>query len=247
VGGACDDEDPYTTDPCEVSVGVCASPTPPGGCSSDTHPCQVSPVPGGSSDPAVNSCVCDAQGMEECCAQAWHEGCAWSAQTECGVVCGGCEGMDPTDLTCAGDADCGGCDDGDLCNGTWTCGDAGHCEAVAAPDCGALDSGCALGICDWGTGDCYLELDPSACDDGDACTFDDCDLTTGDCTWTPNPAGCDGDASPCTATELPGGSNDPEVNQCLCEAWSFPECCDWSWDSECVAYAETLCDVNCAP
>ena len=78
--------------------------------------------------------------------------CGWSVQCDADTrVCvdrcindRDCDGAYPScnrdtgECECATDADCGSCDDLELCNGSWGCGASGMCEALPAPDCGGL-------------------------------------------------------------------------------------------------------------
>ncbi|MBM4372497.1 MAG: hypothetical protein FJ098_12630, partial [Deltaproteobacteria bacterium] len=108
---------------------------------------------------------------------------------------------DAVGVDCASDADCSGHDDGNLCNGLWTCVD---CECTFDPGsvvaCQGEDSECAALVCEPATGTCIPFLDPdgTGCDDGDPCTTGDACLS-GECqpgevsipVWTPL-AGPDG-------------------------------------------------------
>jgi len=93
---------------------------------------------------------------------------------------------------------CGGCDDGDLCNGSETCED-GQC----------------------------VEGTPPACDDGNPCTDDDCGPLSG-CASTPNTAPCDDgnectDGDACAGGDCVGGAS---VCACMtgddCPEWVAP-------------------------
>ncbi|MFH1530381.1 MAG: hypothetical protein ABIK09_06555 [Pseudomonadota bacterium] len=101
-------------------------------------------------------------------------------------------------VECASDPDCASADDGDLCNGVWTCED---CQCVLDPgsvitcDTGG-DTQCAMTGCDPATGQCIPMVQPNgiACEDGDPCTNGDT-CQAGECTsgaesdpvWTPLP------------------------------------------------------------
>ncbi len=82
---------------------------------------------------------------------------------------------------CATDLDCLALDDGNLCNGIWTCQSAGATEACAPKAASAVtcskesDTTCAISTCDPGTGACNLQSlpDGSQCDDGEPCTDGD--------------------------------------------------------------------------
>ncbi len=99
---------------------------------------------------------------------------------------------------CSKNADCAKFDDGNLCNGTYSC-NAGQCKPDASTivTCPPAPDGCTLSACDPGQGKCITLAAPNGavCDDGNACT------TAGQCfvgNCLVKPISCD-DANPCTA------------------------------------------------
>ncbi len=79
--------------------------------------------------------------------------------------------------SCTEDADCAQFDDGDLCNGRWTCQN-NYCayDAATVVDCSDFDAGvCNEPTCNPTTGACEATpvADGTACDDGDVCTGGD--------------------------------------------------------------------------
>ena len=84
---------------------------------------------------------------------------------------------DAIGVECASDPDCASADDGDLCNGVWTCE---GCQCVFDPssvvscDDGA-DTECVKAGCDPASGQCIpmVQADGIDCDDGDPCTSGD--------------------------------------------------------------------------
>lgn len=101
------------------------------------HPCQVVMEPGGSHDADVNACVCDDLGAAECCDMGWIMDCVFLAQDMCGVTCDGCSDLPTDERSCVSDADCGHCNDGEPCNGTWACvGSEADCLHQPIPGCG---------------------------------------------------------------------------------------------------------------
>lgn len=100
---------------------------------------------------------------------------------------GTCTGQVNVCLSCAGKNAGDVCDDGDLCTEGGACLEiSGVLVCVGqAKDCSYLDTGCAHGVCDIGTGECVAK--PKAnklpCEDGDPCTtVDQC--TGGKCAGT---------------------------------------------------------------
>jgi hypothetical protein len=67
------------------------------------------------------------------------------------------------------------CDDGDDCNGIESCDPSEGCRSGSIPDCGHLDSECAMGVCEGDNGVCRAQPtnEGLACEDGNACTMED--------------------------------------------------------------------------
>lgn len=236
----CDDGDDCTIDTCDAKSGFCAN-TPDTGnpaCGDATNsPCEESDLPG-TSDAAIESCVCDADAF--CCENKWDSLCVNAAE-DCGALCG-CK--DPAaDLSCSSDTDCGWCNsDANLCAGKWTC-NGGTCVDSGPVVCDtSADSGCLVTECNIFSGECGQNANDAACEDDDFCTQDSCDDTTGQCLFEAL-EGC-GTNTSCQTADTPG-SSDADVTTCVCEKDSF--CCsDWfGWAPACVALAQEACGVNC--
>jgi surface protein len=168
-----------------------------------------------------------------------HAECA----ADCAPVPVGCDQVE-----CGSDADCGHCDDADKCNGGWVCGAEGYCMATEPVDCSHLDNGCASGYCQASTGECNTKGNHDLCNDDDWCTYDYCQAATGECSNSETEMGCGGDTHPCQTSNLPGGSNDPHVNHCVCVEHGENWCCDGNeggWGAWCVALAQEHCELEC--
>ena len=229
----CDDGDPCTEDLCDTETGECLSEANPA-CGAN-HPCVSAPLPT-SSDPIATACVCEINPY--CCSGAWDATCVAAAEAQCGQVCT-CDDPDAP-VICVEDAECAGCDDGDLCNGTWGCVD-GICGALdMAVSCPSdQDMGCLINSCAPMTGLCELSPSDAACDDGDLCTADTC-TEEGACLATPI-EGC-ALSHPCAASSTPQ-STDAEITACVCAI--DPWCCDNNWDGICVDEAISECGAIC--
>ena len=227
----CADNDPCTVDGCDPQTGACV-PTPAPECTAN-HPCVASGT-GLSSDPVVTACVCAIK--PECCSMGWSAGCVGTAQSECGLECGDCASLPAGAVPCALDGDCAAlCDDGDPCNGTWSCED-GVCAATAPITCPVgQPGGCTTEACHPTTGACAPSLLPGACDDLDPCTTDACDPATDGCTHTPV-AGC----LDCAAAPAPC------VSDLDCGACDDGDLCDGGWICEASVCAPTA-PVTCPP
>jgi hypothetical protein len=200
------------------------------------HPCQENQLPG-SNDSEVEACVCEADPY--CCDNVWDFLCVQKVQDECDVSCA-CEAL-PQDVTaCTEDADCGFCDDSDMCNGVWSCTD-GQCAASAPVVCDASgDNGCAKNTCNPSDGTCAVVADDDICQDEDPCTADSCDADTGSCV-NEEIEGC-GENHPCKSAATPGSADDA-ITTCVCEQDSY--CCNFAWDSTCVTTAKEECSLTC--
>lgn len=215
---ACDDGEYCTKDTCNEVNGQCGS-TAIEGCGMN-HPCKKAETPG-SNDPVVTACVCEADAY--CCSGQWDGMCVTAATDQCGVTCG-CDELKPADLACKENADCLFCDDdGDLCNGGWSCAD-GTCAPSGAVTCPpGPDGGCLVSQCQPGTGECVVEPSQKQCLDGDVCTKDACGEEDGKCTNEAIPD-CDPAALSCAekcTTFEPG-------NTCQCDdqCFQFADCCE---------------------
>jgi hypothetical protein len=233
VPSLCDDADPCTEDECDAPTGGCVSQDNPA-CGLN-HPCVSAPLPT-SSDPIATACVCEINPY--CCTGAWDGTCVATAEAQCGQVCS-C-GVPEAPVACIEDGECAGCDDGDLCNGTWGCV-GGVCapldEVVSCPS--SEDVGCLVNSCAPDTGHCELSPEDAACEDGDLCTTHSCDAEGG-CIATPI-AGCSL-SHPCAASSTPQSTN-AEITACVCAV--DPWCCDSGWDEICVNEAINECGALC--
>ena len=95
---------------------------------------------------------------------------------------------------CQTDADCKAIDDGDLCNGSWSCkldGAVGHCVAQPPVVCQGGGDACTAIGCFGPTGVCQPlpKTDGTACDDGNPCSANDA-CKSGGCTPGTAVAGC---------------------------------------------------------
>jgi hypothetical protein len=178
-------------------------------------------------------------------APACGDGACNGAETcaDCPADCGACpacgDGACNGAETCADcAADCGACPacgDG-ACNGAETCADC-------AADCGACPPACGDGACNGAEtcADCPADCGacPPVCGDGVCAPAETCQACAADCGACP-PGQCTHDLC---AQGAPLVSNcDPCVTQ-VC--FADPYCCTTTWDSYCVADAETECGVSC--
>ena len=177
------------------AAGVC---TTGGTCKAGS--CQGATVAGCDDGNACTKDSCDATG----CSHAAMTGTACDDGNPCtsGEVCGsgGTCGGGTGKCTCKVDSECTAFDDGNLCNGVFSC-QGGQCQ----PKVGSVvtcdksqDGPCQINVCDSKTGGCGLSKQPGgmACSDGDACTLSEA-CTNGVCSGG-SPANCD-DGNACTA------------------------------------------------
>ncbi len=174
--------------------------------------------------------------------QACDDGNACTSGEACGST-GTCGGGSNTCL-CATDSECGKFDDGDLCNGVWSC-QAGTCQpktgSVVTCD-GTQDGPCQQNLCDTKTGVCGMSKlsngtacsDGSACtssdlcqngtclpgavtacDDGLACTDDGCNPASG-CYHSNSVKACD-DGNPCTSGDMCANGQCGGSGSCQCQ------------------------------
>jgi hypothetical protein len=135
--------------------------------------------------------------MSGCCTEAWSAACVSMAREVCDAPCASCEPTEdglPSEVNCTSAADCWTCQNGDTCDGVWTCGQTGFCTPGEPVDCSGLDGGegtCVVGACESNTGECYGALQSSVCDDADWCTNDWCADGSAMCMNEPID-GCDG-------------------------------------------------------
>ncbi len=170
-------------------TGTCTAGTCKGtsGCADDGNPCTTA--------------SCDGNGN---CAQTPNAAsCSDGNTCTIGDTCaGGACVAGPSQCTCKTNADCTKLDDGNLCNGVWTCVLDATGGGQCAPDpnsvvtCPATNNTCETNICQPSSGKCAQTSLPNgqSCDDGNACTG------AGQCFGGNCLAGvqnCD-DANPCT-------------------------------------------------
>jgi len=106
------------------------------------------------------------------------------------------------------------CSDGDPCNGVETCNPTGGCQAGTPLSCDD-DNGCTEDSCEPGVGCAHVDLDATACDDGDACTTGDvCSAGT-----------CGGEAVVCGDANVCNGQESCNPSTGVCEAGT-PLTCD---------------------
>jgi len=152
---------------------------------------------------------------------------------------GGGELCDGLDNDCDGDVDentNAGCDDGNPCNGTETCGGASGCQAGSAPSCNDGNA-CTADSCTDGVGcahdailGCTSCNDASDCNDGNACTAESCNA--GVCGSNPIP-GC----VPCDDASDCGDSNACTADACVagvCSNAAMPGCVPCDTAAECA-------------
>ena len=222
-----------------AACGVdCAGPT--------LDPC----VPGqaaGSGDPALDTCVCEADPF--CCEEVWDDLCVGEATGLCGLDCDGpAAGCEPQDAPGSGDADLDACVcsvDPFCCEQTW---DA-ICVDIATDACGACDQGGPADPCLPGEAStsgnpdidaCVCSADPFCCDQGwdELCVSIAQDLCGVTCDAAPGGA--------CEPSDAPG-SGDDALDACVCDQLGDFSCCESSWDQGCVFLAETFCGLSCGP
>ncbi len=161
---------------------------------------------------------------------------------------------DSSGKSCATDQDCVTLDDGDRCNGIWSC-QAVEGVATCAPKpssavkCDASkDTTCAVAACDPDTGACNLQTmaDGTSCDDGDPCSGGDACKSGAcvagialacACTQDADCAALD-DGDPCNGT-MHCGTKDGAA-ACLIDPASTVSCAE-DKNGECIANA---CDKS---
>ncbi len=166
--------------------------------------------------------------------------CTKGEACSAGGTCGGGSNV----CTCKADSDCVSFDDGNLCNGIFSC-QGGQCQpktgSVVVCD-KAKDGPCSTNTCDAKTGQCGMlnQADGTACSDGDACTQSEaCALGTckggsaincddgnactadgcspiGGCTHTNTTLACD-DGNPCTTTDACKDGKCAGTGTCECK------------------------------
>ena len=144
--------------------------------------CIFSPVPDGS--PCNDGLFCTV-------GDACIAGSCQGSQRDCGQGLGPCEisnGCDESLARCDIVLRTPGasCDDGSLCTTLDQCDFSGNCAGTPR-DCSILTSGCQVGSCDMGTGNCVANPAPfgTTCDDGQICTNNDICNAGGTCTGSP--------------------------------------------------------------
>ncbi len=143
------------------AAGICKGSS---GCADDGNPCTTASCDGnGNCAQTPNTASCS-DGNTCTVGDACQAGKCVSGASQC---------------NCQTSADCAKLDDGNLCNGIWTCvpssaGGAGQCapDANSVVTCAASNNTCESNICQPTTGKCALASAPNgqACDDGNACT-----------------------------------------------------------------------------
>lgn len=179
------------------------------------------------------------------------DGAACTSGDKCAA--GACEGGFDQ-CQCAADGDCEHLDDGDKCNGVWTCGGGGSCsfDGATVVTCGSGDA-CSDSSCAVLTGECLTNSKPdgTACDDGDVCTTVDgcqaggcvgavaqdcgqpaqcqaavCDAVAG-CSFEDLDSGACDDGDACTANDAcSGGQCVGEGIKCLASGPCLTATCD---------------------
>ncbi len=186
-------------------------------CPDDGAPCTAPAC-----DPADGSCstvalpdgvTCDADGFACTAVDACKAGTCLAGSNVC---------------TCAGDADCGPHEDGNLCNGTLFCDKSAVpfvCKVNPTTEvvCQApKPGGCALVACDAQTGACVTSNAPdgASCNaDSDACTAGDA-CKAGVCVPGPNTCGCAADVD-CAALDDGDSCN----GSLFCDKSALPFAC----------------------
>jgi cysteine-rich repeat protein len=241
VGGdlenLCNDDNDCTKDICDGEAGCSYQPLQGDECK-DGNPCTVadhceqgvcvgSPVECDDSNPCTDDSCAEGGG---CLFKPNNAACDDGDVCTLGDHCaaGECAG-EAVDCECLVDADCGGLEDGDLCNGTLACDtsklphlcrvDEGTVVSCPAPE--GADGFCQAASCDPATGQCSMVAanNGKPCDDDDPCTLGD---SCQDGTCLAGPAVNCNDGNPCTddacspgqgCTHLPGSGpcNDGDV------------------------------------
>ena len=183
----CDDDNPCTTDQCEVGVGCVHADNSPAPCS-DGNPCTIGDHCADRTC-VVETNVCDCAADADCVALGGANKCVGQFQCSAGfcVVAPGSvtpcdddnpctdDGCDPAtgDCTSAPVADGFACDDGNICSIEESCV-AGQCAAGASLPCAVTETGCVATACD-ATAGCVVNIDNDGapCDDGNACSQGD--------------------------------------------------------------------------
>ncbi len=180
-GAACDDGQFCTLDD-SCMAGVCSG-SMPNDCGLVPDPCEVV-----SCDEASKSCATSPVADGEACSTG--DLCVVGATCSNGLCIGGVPNecffepvpnechvsqCNPTTGMCEpvpGNNGVGCVDPADLCTTGKTCL-SGVCGGGAPVNCSHLTSGCNLGVCDAGTGQCttMAVMNGQACDDLDACTL----------------------------------------------------------------------------
>ncbi len=245
-GGGCDDGDLCTTvDAC--TNGVCAGSAID--CSSLDDQCLQ-----GACNPTTGQCEAVAANEGASCSDG--DLCTTSDICTNGICEGAfvdCSGLDDACNVgvCASSSgfceqvavnEGGGCDDGDLCTESDTCG-GGVCQGTLV-DCSELDGMCQTGVCDGGTGNCVAQLaeNGTSCDDDDLCTNEDecfngaCEGIAVDCSELDdacNVGSCNASTGQCEAAPANEGQPCDDAIEC-----TFDEACA---SGECVGTLED-CD-----
>ncbi|KAL7543030.1 hypothetical protein ACHAXR_012487, partial [Thalassiosira sp. AJA248-18] len=213
---------------CDAATGECVEIAPPQDCD-DGNAC------------TVDSCDSTLPGLCVHTPLVCDDGNACNGEFSCDAATGSCvEDAPPVD--CNDDNACTVdscdptlpglclhtdvvCDDGNACNGVFSCNAESGCVEDAPPvDCDdgnactvdtcdpavpglcvhtpvvCDDDNACNGVfsCDTGSGECVEDAPEVTCEDGDACTLGTCDALTGDCSFTN--LTCD-DFNPCTEND----------------------------------------------
>jgi hypothetical protein len=229
-------DDPYCCDTewdgvCVDAAAACGAqcPPPPGHC--------CSPQADGCMEPDVVACVCEANGMEQCCdATSWSAQCAEAAVMLCSACLSGnsccvtantpgCNAPDVVACVCSQDAFCCQTAWDNLCvEATAQCGF--DCP-VPTMDCCATspDPGCS----DDTTQACVCGPDPFCCNTA----WDEvCVEAAVAC------GGCLGEG-PCSEPHETPSCSDPAVVECVCLEQDLLQCCTFQWTEGCVDAART--------
>ena len=168
--------------------------------------------------------ACASEGMKTCEGGQWVDSCQ------------AIESMYAADLTCDGvDEDCDGAVDEDYLPSVAVCG-AGPCEeeGITACENGEEVSICTPGLHAYGDASCkkaVCEQDPFCCESGwDQLCAEQANQLCASC--------LNEDLACCSAHDAPG-CGDETCTETVCQQDAY--CCEGSWDSSCVAIAQTLC------